>query len=70
MNEVLDYAQHVVRINQLVQKLNEQVRQTYKPDLDELEITLLRINNEAHVCLRMIDWERQDSDNPLFAGNR
>lgn len=59
MNEVLDYAQHVVRINQLVQKLNEQVRQTYKPDLDELEITFLKINNEAHVCLRMIDWERQ-----------
>lgn len=58
MNEVTDYAQHVVRINQLVQTLNEQVRQTYKPDLDELEMTLLRINQEVMICLRMIDWER------------
>ena len=59
MNEVTDYAQHVVRINQLVQTLNEQIRPAFKPDLDELEITLLRINNEAHLCLRMIDSERE-----------
>jgi hypothetical protein len=58
MDSLQDLSQHIVEINKLNRDLNELIRKTYKPDLDEIEIVCQNIEHHARMCLALVDWER------------
>ena len=56
MNEVYDLAPHLVRLNQLVNHLNREGRNTYNPDVDTIEGIAIEIEQEAMMIRKICAW--------------